>query len=429
MSTMPRWSPQQLLDVLAEPFTIAGQELYVRASIGIAHGRAAAASDQLLRDADLAMYATKHSGKNGYRTFEAGTQFDALDKLELGSALRRAFDRDEIFVQYQPIIDLVTGQVVGAEALARWNHPERGPIGPDTFIPLAEENGLIVELGDRVLLTACKQVRAWQLEHRPHTPLSISVNVSPVQLIQPDFVDRVAFVLEQSGLAASSLVLEITETTLMRDTDRCILTLCALRALGVRIAIDDFGTGYSSLSYLHQLPVDILKIDRSFVAAIDTGTADRSLAPAIVSLGRRARPRRRRRRRRDRAPGRHAPRCRMRARAGLLLRETLGPGRDGAAARRPGAGHTRSHAQSLTRRYRRSPAGWLEDELGSGVRDDEVLLARRLFGVPGDGFGAEHLDECEVLGVGAGERGRDLGRRRVGACARPPRHRRGACTA
>ena len=161
---------QQLLDALAEPFTIAGQELYVRASIGIAHGRAAAASDQLLRDADLAMYAAKHSGKNGYRTFEAGTQFDALDKLELGSALRRAFDRDEIFVQYQPIIDLVTGQVVGAEALARWNHPERGPIGPDTFIPLAEENGLIVELGDRVLLTACKQVRAWQLEHRPHTP-------------------------------------------------------------------------------------------------------------------------------------------------------------------------------------------------------------------------------------------------------------------
>ncbi len=138
---------QQLLDVLAEPFTIAGQELYVRASIGIAHGRAAAASDQLLRDADLAMYAAKHSGKNGYRTFEAGTQFDALDKLELGSALRRALDRDEIFVQYQPIIDLVTGHVVGAEALARWNHPERGPIGPDTFIPLAEENGLIVELG------------------------------------------------------------------------------------------------------------------------------------------------------------------------------------------------------------------------------------------------------------------------------------------
>ena len=275
---------QQLLDALAEPFTIAGQELYVRASIGIAHGRASAASDQLLRDADLAMYAAKRSGKNGYCTFEAGTQFDALDKLELGSALRRAFDRDEIFVQYQPIIDLVTGQVVGAEALARWNHPERGPIGPDTFIPLAEETGLIVELGDRVLLAACRQVRAWQLEHRPNSPLSVSVNVSPVQLIQPDYVERVAFALHESGLTASSLVLEITETTLMRDTDRCILTLSALRAIGVRIAIDDFGTGYSSLSYLHQLPVDILKIDRSFVAAIETGSADRSLAPAIVSL-------------------------------------------------------------------------------------------------------------------------------------------------
>jgi predicted signal transduction protein with EAL and GGDEF domain len=141
-------------------FTISGTDLYVRASIGIAHGGSGAACDQLLRDADLAMYAAKHSGKNRYRTFEAGTQFDALDKLELGSALRRALDRDEIFVQYQPIIDLVTGQVVGAEALARWTHPDRGPIGPDIFIPLAEETGLIVELGDRVLLAACKQVRA-----------------------------------------------------------------------------------------------------------------------------------------------------------------------------------------------------------------------------------------------------------------------------
>ena len=337
---------QQLLDVLAEPFTIAGQELYVRASIGIAHGRAAAASDQLLRDADLAMYATKHSGKNGYRTFEAGTQFDALDKLELGSALRRAFDRDEIFVQYQPIIDLLTGHVVGAEALARWNHPERGPIGPDIFIPLAEESGLIVELGDRVLLAACTQVRAWQLEHRPDSPLSISVNVSPVQLIQPDFVERVGFVLQQSGLAASSLVLEITETTLMRDTDRCILTLCALRALGVRIAIDDFGTGYSSLSYLHQLPVDILKIDRSFVAAIDVGQR-RPVPRAGDRLAcRRTRPRRGGRRCRDRAPGRHAPGRRLRARAGLLLREALGCGRDGAAARHPVTGHD----QSLTRK-------------------------------------------------------------------------------
>ena len=198
--------------------------------------------------------------------------------------MRRALDRDEIYVQYQPIIDLVTGQVVGAEALARWTHPDRGAIGPDVFIPLAEETGLIVELGDRVLLAACKQVRAWQLEHRPNTPLSISVNVSTVQLIQGDFVERVAFALHETGLPASSLVLEITETTLMRDTDRSILTLCALRNMGVRIAIDDFGTGYSSLSYLHQLPVDILKIDQTFVAAIETSSVDRSLAPAIVSL-------------------------------------------------------------------------------------------------------------------------------------------------
>jgi diguanylate cyclase (GGDEF)-like protein/PAS domain S-box-containing protein len=275
---------QQLLDALDEPFTISGTDLYVRASIGIAHGGFGAACDQLLRDADLAMYAAKHSGKNRFRTFEAGSQFEALDKLELGSALRRALDRDEIYVQYQPIIDLVTGQVVGAEALARWTHPDRGAIGPDVFIPLAEETGLIVELGDRVLLAACKQVRAWQLEHRSTTPLSISVNVSTVQLIQGDFVERVASALHETGLPASSLVLEITETTLMRDTDRSILTLCALRNMGVRIAIDDFGTGYSSLSYLHQLPVDILKIDQSFVAAIETSSADRSLAPAIVSL-------------------------------------------------------------------------------------------------------------------------------------------------
>ena len=275
---------QQLLDALADPFTIAGTELFVRASIGIAHGIPGAACDQLLRDADLAMYAAKHSGKNRYRTFEAGTQFKALDKLELGSALRRALESGEIRVQYQPIIDLGTGQVVGAEALARWHHSDRGPIPPDTFIPLAEETGVIVELGDSVLLTACRQAREWQLEHRPLSQFSISVNVSTLQLIQGDFVERVSFALDESGLDASSLVLEITETTLMRDTDRSILTLCALRAMGVRIAIDDFGTGYSSLSYLHQLPVDILKIDRTFVATIATGSTDRSLAPAIVSL-------------------------------------------------------------------------------------------------------------------------------------------------
>jgi diguanylate cyclase (GGDEF)-like protein/PAS domain S-box-containing protein len=275
---------QQLLDALADPFTIAGTELFVRASIGIAHGIPGAACDQLLRDADLAMYAAKNSGKNRYRTFEAGTQFKALDKLELGSALRRALESGEIRVQYQPIIDLGTGQVVGAEALARWHHSDRGPIPPDTFIPLAEETGVIVALGDSVLLTACRQAREWQLEHRPLSQFSISVNVSTLQLTQGDFVERVSFALDESGLDASSLVLEITETTLMRDTDRSILTLCALRAMGVRIAIDDFGTGYSSLSYLHQLPVDILKIDRTFVAAIATGSTDTSLAPAIVSL-------------------------------------------------------------------------------------------------------------------------------------------------
>jgi diguanylate cyclase (GGDEF)-like protein len=275
---------QQLLDALKEPFTIGQRELYVRASIGIAHGHSGVACDQLLRDADIAMYGAKRSGKNRYRTFEAGTQFEALDKLELASALRRALDRGEICVHYQPIIQLATGQVVGAEALARWQHPERGPISPLTFIPLAEETGLIGELGDRVLLAACKQTRKWQLEHRALRPLSISVNISTWQLLQGDLVERVAFALEESGLSASTLVLEITETTIMRDTERSILTLCALRAMGVRIAIDDFGTGYSSLGYLQQLPVDILKIDRTFVAAIETANADRSLAPAIVAL-------------------------------------------------------------------------------------------------------------------------------------------------
>ncbi len=275
---------QHLLDVLSAPFMVARRELYVRASIGIVLAKPGATCDQLLRDADLAMYVAKRSGKNRFQTFEVGTQSEALDKLELGSSLRRALDRDEIFVQYQPIIALATGQVVGAEALARWNHPDRGPISPATFIPLAEETGLIGELGDRVLTAACLQAREWQLASHLLTPFSISVNISSRQLIQGDFVDRVAFALDQAGLTASTLVLEITETTLMRDTDRSILTLGALRAMGVRIAIDDFGTGYSSLSYLQQLPVDILKIDRTFVAAIETMSADRSLAPAIVSL-------------------------------------------------------------------------------------------------------------------------------------------------
>jgi EAL domain-containing protein (putative c-di-GMP-specific phosphodiesterase class I) len=230
------------------------------------------------------MYTAKRHGKNRFEKFETEIASGLLAKLDLETAMRRGLDGDEFSVHYQPIVDLATGAIVGAEALARWDSAEHGSIPPVTFIPLAEDIGLIGELGGRVLESACAQVAEWQREALVAADFTVSVNLSTRQLDDHDLVERVAVVLRRTGLSPSNLVLEITESGVMSVDDKNVRILTSLRALGVKIAIDDFGTGYSSLSYLQHFPVDILKIDRSFVSAIQAGTTETSLAPTIVSL-------------------------------------------------------------------------------------------------------------------------------------------------
>jgi EAL domain-containing protein (putative c-di-GMP-specific phosphodiesterase class I) len=240
-------------------------------------------SDLLLRDADIAMYAAKTEGKSRYRLGTPELRAAASDNLALRRELGRAVERGELVLRYQPIVDLRSERIVGLEALVRWNHPTRGMVSPLEFIPLAEETGQIVELGTWVLREATQRVRDMH-EELGVTPW-ISVNLSTRQLEQDDLVDVVAAAISDSGLAAEHLVLEITETAMMSNAADGTRRVQELRALGVRIAIDDFGTGYSSLGYLHTFPVDILKIDRTFISAASGGTGGSAVAKAIVQLG------------------------------------------------------------------------------------------------------------------------------------------------
>ena len=274
----------RILQALAEPFDVEGRQTSVRASIGIAiHDVDGGGADELLRRADIAMYAAKSQGGDGYATYDASLYEATVARMESKADLHGALERGELAVAYQPIVDMETGAITGAEALMRWDHPERGPIPPTDFIPLAEESGLIVQLGRWILETACHQTRRWQQETgRPD--LTISVNLSGRQLADPDLVSDVARALSTSGLRPPCLTLEITETTLVRDVETTIAVFRELKALGVRLAIDDFGTGYSSLSYLRQFPIDILKIDRSFVASLDEGTDSSALVRSILNL-------------------------------------------------------------------------------------------------------------------------------------------------
>jgi len=274
----------RILKTLAEPFDLDGRETVVRASIGIAiHDVDGGDADELLRRADIAMYAAKARGGDGHATYDARLYEATVARMESKADLQGALERGELQVAYQPIVDMETTTVTGAEALMRWIHPTRGPIPPSDFIPLAEESGLIVELGRWILETACRQARAWQLQSdRPG--LTISVNLSGRQIADPDLVGDVARILATTGLDPACLTLEITETTLVRDVETTVAVFRALKALGVRLAIDDFGTGYSSLSYLRQFPIDILKIDRSFVASLDDGAESSALVRSILSL-------------------------------------------------------------------------------------------------------------------------------------------------
>ena len=276
----------RIIEALQQPFGRGEREVFVSASVGIAFPTPGTTGDQLLSEADLAMYTAKRRGKGRWETYRSDMHAAIADRLELEGDLRHGLARGELVAHYQPIVSLTSGAITGVEALVRWIHPTRGFMAPDTFIPLAEESGLVTELGRQMLLQACTQVRAWQLAHPSAASMTVSVNVSPRQLQDDTALGHVTEALQMSGLPAASLILEITETAMMQDTEATIAKLHALKALGVRIAIDDFGTGYSSLSYLQRFPVDLLKIDRSFVSTLagdDTGDQG-SLAATIVSL-------------------------------------------------------------------------------------------------------------------------------------------------
>jgi diguanylate cyclase (GGDEF)-like protein/PAS domain S-box-containing protein len=277
----------RIAELLQAPFTVHGKELFVRTSIGIAVAeREAATAEDLLRHADVAMYHAKAQGKGGYAMFEPTMLRTASERLQLEGDLRRALDGQEFRLHYQPIVDLADERTVGFEALLRWQHPRSGLVPPATFIPIAEEIGLIVPLGRWVLREACRQLREWQ-DRCPDMSLSMSINVSSRQFRDPDLLDDVAAALADHRLSPKSVTLELTESVLLENTEQTVLRLRELRNLGVKLAIDDFGTGYSSLSYLQSFPVDVLKIDRSFMHQAGAEATDRSaLITAIVTLAR-----------------------------------------------------------------------------------------------------------------------------------------------
>ena len=268
----------------SEPFLLNSRELYVRVSIGIAIGDATTKDPQnLMRDADTAMYRAKHEGAQ-YKVFDEAMHGWAVSRLELESDLRRALEREEFVVHYQPIVNLQSGGLWGLEALVRWHHPERGLLEPDEFVLVAEESGLVVAMDEMVLKKACRRAVEWQRK-LPHTPpLAISVNLSGRQLRRPDLHEVIQQALEESGLSPSSLGLDITETVYISALDMDTNVFDRLKALGVRISLDDFGTGYSSLSYIKGLPADILKIDKSFTRGLGIDVEDTAITQTIVDL-------------------------------------------------------------------------------------------------------------------------------------------------
>ncbi len=277
---------ERIIAALGAPLTVGGRAFGIRCSLGISildHTNQSDA-DELIRDADAAMYIAKREGKGGYRLFEPAMHEGVMERLELRGDLQRAMDGGELELFYQPVVRLVDGSVSGVEALLRWHHPTRGLVGPTEFIPFAEESGLIVPIGRWVLREACRQAMVMQREVPCNPPLSMSVNLSVKQLQHSDIVADVSDALESSGLRPALLMLEITETVLMTDSDLAIERLDNLRKLGIRLAMDDFGTGYSSLSYLSRFPVDVLKMDRSFLR--EGATPETSgLASAVVAIG------------------------------------------------------------------------------------------------------------------------------------------------
>ena len=317
---------------LRAPFSLSGREWFISASIGIALGEPGRVTpDELLREAEVAMVRAKSDPAGHFALFDPSMSAQTLERLDLESDLRRALERDELRAHYQPIVDLRTDRIVGFEALVRWQHPERGLVPPLSFIGLAEETGLIAPLGRWVLETACRQAAAWRTLAPAGDPLVMSVNLSARQFTQPDLVDQIAEILAETGLEPSALELEITESVVMDQSETGVRALRRLRELGVRIVLDDFGTGYSSLSYLKHLPLDTIKIDRSFVAGLEAA-ADRSIVEAVIALAHGLGIGVGRGGHRDRHPAPPAHRARLRPRPGLpVLAPGPGEGRRAAA--------------------------------------------------------------------------------------------------
>jgi diguanylate cyclase (GGDEF)-like protein/PAS domain S-box-containing protein len=276
---------ERVQEVLEQPFNLAGRELFVTASVGIKYSGGGEQPEDLLRDADTAMYCAKALGKAQSQVFDARMHKRALTLLEIESDLRRAMEREEFDVHYQPIVSLANGRISGFEALVRWSHPERGLVSPTDFIPIAEETGLVIQIDRWVLKQACLQMRRWQ-EALPVTRgMKISVNLSCKQFMQPTIVEQVLDTLQETGLDPCSLKLEITESVMMERGDYAMSVLEQLSKAGIELSLDDFGTGYSSLSYIHHFPVSTLKIDQSFIKRIG-GEQNGEIVRAVVALAR-----------------------------------------------------------------------------------------------------------------------------------------------
>ncbi len=271
---------QRILDAVGQPFVIDGQEIHITASIGISvypeDGRT------LLRNADIAMYRAKEKGKNNYQFYSAQIDNYSVERLALESGLRRALEREEFTLHYQPKVNIASGLITGMEALLRWQHPELGWVAPGRFIPIAEENGLILPIGAWVLKTACIQNRTWQRQGVRRFP--VAVNLSSRQFAGETLLDDVRAALDASGLAPSDLELEITESMVMNNPEQAVNLLQQLKDLGIRVAIDDFGTGYSSLAYLKRFPIDCVKVDRSFVEDIPDDVDSMAIAQAVIAM-------------------------------------------------------------------------------------------------------------------------------------------------
>jgi diguanylate cyclase (GGDEF)-like protein len=274
---------ERFIDTMTEEFTIQGHTLRIGCSMGISiFPENGSDAETLIKYADSAMYSAKDNGRSNYQFFAPSMNEQALERLSLESALSLAIDNRELFLMYQPQVDVASGNVIGLEALLRWHHPKLGLVAPDRFIRVAETSGLILPIGDWVLRTACSQAKKWQECGLPALP--VAVNVSAVQFRQVGFCDRVKSVLDESALAPDCLELELTESVLLANVDRTLTTLRELKAMGVNLAIDDFGMGYSSLSYLKRFQVSTLKIDRSFVRDIAVDPDDAAITAAIIRM-------------------------------------------------------------------------------------------------------------------------------------------------